>query len=251
MTRPAHQAEGLCQLLINEGLIPWRFPTLAIVGFEHEFSSVLFQQTLASYNLIVFISQNAAEWGISKLVKAGGISTQTKIATVGETTSHAIRQLGFTVDLQPEQDFSSSGLLAMPALQNVAGWRILIVRGEGGRELLAEVFQQRGAQVDSWPVYRRILPEIDPEPTLSALKENRIHIIIATSIAILENLQTSLASFPEAWVTLNRLPLVVVSERVEQWASRSGWQGKIQIAASARDHDLMEGIKRSVSVLQQ
>ena len=57
--------------------------------------------------------------------------------------------------------FDSEALLAHPDLTIAAAARVLIVRGDGGRELLQETFARRGAVVETREVYRRVRPIVD------------------------------------------------------------------------------------------
>ena len=83
------------------------------------------------------------------------LPAQQRYWAVGERTAQVLEAAGLDVE-RPERDMSSEGLLALPGLKQVQGQRTLIVRGEGGRQLIAETLRARGASVDSLCCYRRV-----------------------------------------------------------------------------------------------
>ncbi|WP_296815495.1 uroporphyrinogen-III synthase [Thiobacillus sp.] len=58
----------------------------------------------------------------------------------------------------------SEAVLALPQLQAVAGRQVVIVRGVGGRALMADTLRARGADVHFMECYRRTCPHADPAP---------------------------------------------------------------------------------------
>ena len=91
-------------------------------------------------------------------------------AAIGQGTVRALAAHGVHGCIAPEQRFDSEALLALPELQaeRVAGQRVLILRGDGGRELLAETLSARGALVDLVSCYRRLPPSDGLQPLLTA-----------------------------------------------------------------------------------
>src|SRR5699024_2238767 len=73
---------------------------------------------------------------------------------VGEATAAEIRAAGLTPEY-PTHGFNSEAVLALPCLAQVAEKRILICRGEDGRDWLATRLRERGADVDILSFYRR------------------------------------------------------------------------------------------------
>jgi uroporphyrinogen-III synthase len=154
------------------------------------------------------------------------------IGAVGRATARRLEALlGRPPELLPAGRFDSEGLLALERLRAVAGERILIVRGAGGREKLAETLRARGAAVDYLEVYRRVLPPL-PE-RLPDFTAGEIDVVTTSSGEVLENL---LALLPQALhPALKRLPLLVVSERSQMRARELGFSGPILLADSAHD----------------
>jgi uroporphyrinogen-III synthase len=243
VTRPAHQAEPLCRLIEGAGGRAIRFPVLAIAAPLDMQPALATVQGLAHYNLAIFISPNAVELGLDLIAAQGGIPPGLRLAVVGEGSGRTLRaRLGRGPDLQPAQRFDSEALLALPALQQVAGWRIAIFRGDGGRELLGQTLRGRGATVDYVEVYRRERPDSDPTALAAQLAQGAVDIVTVTSSEGLRNL-LELAGADNA-ARLRQLPLVVVSERTAALAKELGFSQPARIAALASDAGLVEAVAR-------
>lgn len=241
VTRPAHQAERLCQLIGAAGGHAIRFPVLAIAPPLDAQPARALVRRLAQYDLALFVSPNAVELGLDLIESQGGLPPGLRLAVVGEGSARALRaRLGRGPDMQPTERFDSEGLLALSALQQVAGWHIAIFRGDGGRELLGETLRQRGATVDYAEVYRRVRPAPDRAALSVQLHEGAVDVVTVTSSEGLRNL-LELAGADNA-VRLRRLPLVVVSERTAELARALGFLQPARIAAQASDEGLVEAL---------
>jgi uroporphyrinogen-III synthase len=180
ITRPVDQAKNLSQLIEAAGghVIP--FPLIEIVPLVDytQFNQVI--SNIQQYDWAIFISSNAVENGIPKLIKQG-IPKQLKFAAIGPTTAKALFNHGIQETLIPESRFDSESLLSLPEMHDMQGKKVLIVRGVGGRELLADTLKARGAQVIFAECYRRINPQKDCSVLEQAWNENRLHSIVVTS----------------------------------------------------------------------
>lgn len=230
VTRPAHQAEPLCELLEARGARPIRFPVLAIAPPADVESARARLARLAEYHRVVFISVNAVEQAAALL---GGLPENLPAAVVGRASARALREHGVAAVLQPAAGADSEALLALPELRAVAGRRILIVRGEGGRELLADTLRGRGATVEYAEVYRRVCPVVDPTVLPALWREQRVDAVTATSNETLGNLY-QLAG-PAGRDLLRTTALVVASPRAADLAAELGWTAPVRVAASAED----------------
>ena len=105
-------------------------------------------------------------------------------------------------------------------MQQLAGKRVLLVCGEGGREVLGETFAARGATVERAELYRRALPEADAAPLLAAWAEGSLHAVTATSSEGVANLLLLLGQAGAA--RLRETPLFVPHPRVAEAARRHG-----------------------------
>ncbi|MGM0595333.1 MAG: uroporphyrinogen-III synthase [Pseudomonadota bacterium] len=229
----------MCDRIEAAGGRAVRFPLLQIhdTGDSAAVDSVLAE--LAQFQIAIFVSPNAVHYGLPALERHGGPSPQLKLAAVGRGTARALEgALGRGPELLPETRFDSEGLLALPGLQQVAGKRILILRGNGGRELLGATLQERGARVDYAEVYRRARPAADAaEPRWL----ERSDIITLTSSEALENL-VALTPPPERPVLFAK-PLVVVSERAAKLARELGFRQRPWLVPRAGDEEILAALQ--------
>lgn len=230
VTRPQQQAANLIQLIEQHGGQAIGFPTLEIVPIVNDTVKEQFEN-LKSYQWLIFISANAVNFAVAANNGKIGHFTQSKIAAVGKATAKALENAGLTVDLVPETGFNSEALLAMPALEQVQNQHILIIRGVGGRETLAEELKKRGAKVDYWEVYQRKIPQIDAAPVVDLLKRQQLNWLTVTSSEALQNLLIMLETDKSL---LFNVPLVVISERIKEIAEAIGFK-KIVISSSPDD----------------
>ncbi len=213
VTRPAHQADELATAIEKAGGEAIRFPVIQIIGRNPE----IVAQELASVpnpDIVIFVSRNAVEYGLPA-VRA----CDAAIAAIGPTTRAAIEASGVAVAISSDRGFDSAQLLAHPALKDVRDKSIIIVRGESGRELLADTLKKRGADVGYLSAYRREI-RLAPQDEIDALdkriRNNTIDCITVMSVETLKNLlqQLPLTSLEP----LRQARLVAPGERVIQTA---------------------------------
>lgn len=192
------------------------------------------------HDLILFISANAVRYGLPILQQRGeGCLARVRMGAVGRQTASCLQQAGFPPDLMPEH-FNSEGLLALPELQEMAGKHVLIVRGQGGREMLADGLRQRGATVDYLECYRRCLPRADYKEILAQGRAGEIDVIVTTSNEGLEN-------FVRLCGSLNwpfSLALVVASQRGKKLASRLGFKGAIMVLDEVSNAGILKALQQ-------
>lgn len=239
VTRPEQQAEPLCRLIEQHGGVALRCPTLRIAE-PHDWTPALtFFDRLADYQLAIFTSVNAVARAWPLIEQRGGFPPRLEIAAIGPASARSLEQQGVTHCLRPAQGFTSEALLALPRFQNVAGQRILIMRGEGGREWLAETLAGRGAQVDCAEVYRRERPAQDAGALLEHWERGLIGAVTITSVESLENLFAMLGTAGQPY--LRDTPLVVVSARIQQDAAERGCR-HLLLAREASDDALLTAL---------
>ncbi|NCF10153.1 MAG: uroporphyrinogen-III synthase [Gammaproteobacteria bacterium] len=240
VTRPRHQAEALCGLLADAGAEPIRFPAITIAPPTDPTAADAVIDDLDAFDLAIFISANAVEQGVAAVRRRRAWPEALAIASIGAATARALEAHGLTPAVRPAQRFDSEALLEHPALQAVSGHRVVIFRGEGGRELLAETLRGRGAEVIYAEVYRRALPDVDPAPLIDRWRAGEVDVAVITSIEGLENLCTLMG--PEARPLLQATPLVVASDRVLQQAHQLDVGATALVAESSSDQGLFEAV---------
>jgi uroporphyrinogen-III synthase len=141
---------------------------------------------------------------------------------VGAATAAILDDYGLPVHC-PERGDDSEALLALPQLQQVLAAacppRVLILRGEGGRELLAECLRGQGVAVDYLSLYRRLLPHYPPGALAERVRAERLNGLVVSSGQGFSHL---LELAGEHWPSLARLPLFVPSPRVAEQARAAG-----------------------------
>jgi uroporphyrinogen-III synthase len=228
VTRPRDQAAQLARSIEQAGGIPLLFPLLDITAVQD--TRELNQQIsrLAQFDLAIFISPNAVNYGIAAIRAVSKIPQTLRIATVGQGSAKALRELGIADVIAPTAHFDSEGLLALPELQNVAGWQVMIFRGESGRELLGETLNARGAMVEYATCYRRSKPQLDASVLLAAAPDA----ITVTSSEALGYLWQLLNQSDRK--ALRNTPLFVPHARIAGLARDQGW-AQVQVTASGDD----------------
>jgi uroporphyrinogen-III synthase len=237
VTRPREQARGLCESLERLGARPFLLPVMEIVALPESDAIRQSLTRLTDFDLLVFVSVNAVDH-FARLTgrwKWPGM----RVAAVGRATEKRLRELGVTVQLRPSGRSDSDGLLALPELQGVGGWRVLIVRGQGGLQKLAQVLQERGALVDFLELYRRALPDRENVAGLLANWHEQVQLVTLYSRESLDNLVAMLGD--GGLPLLLRTPLLTVSERVADAARAIGMQ-RIRVADSAEDEAMLEAV---------
>lgn len=242
VTRPAHQAGPLMQRLKLAGARPIALPVIDIVAAPVTAALQHCMDQLDSYQLVIFISTNAVDHGL-EVIEQAGKSLHCPVAAIGRSTATRLQLKGIEVALQPDSGFNSEALLSHDALQvdKLHGRHILIVRGEGGREVLADTLRQRGAQVDYAEVYRRQRPRPDTSEVLALWRNQQIQIVTVTSNEALKNLYHILNK--SARELLLATPLVVPGERCGELARQTGFE-TILTAANATDQAMLDTIQQ-------
>lgn len=243
VTRPAHQAAQLRELIEARGGKAVLFPVLDIA--EPEDTSALFQiiDRLDEFDIAIFISANAVTQGLSLILTDRALPPHLKIATVGMRSAKELEQFGLCADICPAEKFNSEGLLALDEMQDVRGKNIVIFRGEGGREFLADTLSRRGAHVEYAEVYRRAKPQVDPKELRRPLERGEIDVVTVTSNEGLRNL-FELAG-PRGQAQLRKTPLVVISARMVELARELGFEHAPTVSREACDEALAEAIVRA------
>ncbi|MFC5480915.1 uroporphyrinogen-III synthase [Massilia suwonensis] len=164
ITRPRAQADGLAQAVTALGRTPVLLPLLEIAPLadQSQLSTVL--AGLDGYALVAFVSPNAIDAAFAHVAHW---PRQVAIAVLGEGSRMALARHGLDASnatilgpLDPTRS-DSENLLASLDLAQLAGKRVLIVRGESGRELMADGFRAAGAEVTVVAAYRRSVPALD------------------------------------------------------------------------------------------
>lgn len=241
VTRPQAQAAPLAEAIAAAGGTPLVFPLLEISPAADLQPLAEAAALLADYVLAVFISPNAVDYALPALLARGPWPAGLTPAAVGQGTVRALAAHGITGCIAPTERFDSEALLELPALaaDRVAGQRVAIFRGDGGRELLADTLRERGATVDCIPCYRRSGPSDGVAPLLAAWRAGRLDALTVSSSEGLRHLVDLLDTDGRAW--LQNTPVFVPHARIAENARALGLSNII--LTDAADAGILAGLR--------
>lgn len=255
VTRPRGQAKNLAQRIMQAGGQTTLFPLLEISPVLDPQSLYALIARLHEFNLAIFVSPNAVRYGMEAIITASNavsssqlsspgffpladgsdisnkaeghanVSTKQynalpatlKIATVGQGSVRALRDYGVTHVIAPQDRFDSEALLALPELKQTAGWRVVIFRGNGGRKLLGDTLNARGAEVEYATCYQRAKPHQDTSMLIAA-NPDAITVTSSEALGYLWDMLDSTAK-----KQLAAVPLFVPHARIAETAHNLGW----------------------------
>lgn len=238
ITRPAHQAATLADAVRAKGGHAILFPTIEIVAPHDLQPFFAVGDRLEAFDLAVFVSPNAVTRAFDLLLARRPLPARLTIAAIGDATVSALKQRGIREVIAPAHSFDSEALLALPAFQALAGKRVAIFRGQGGRELLGETLTARGAQVQYAECYRRAVPALSPAPLHEAWARGALHAVVATSSIGLGNLVRMVGEAAAA--NLRATPLFVPHPRIAGNAFEQGFSEVI--VTGAGDEGILDSL---------
>ena len=234
VTRPLRQAAVLAARIAALGGMPIIWPAIVILPPPDRAPLERAHAQLSQYDIAIFVSANAVEFGAPPL--RTWPSTIVTYAP-GPGTAEALAAAGIAGALVPTTSFDSEGLLELPTLADVTGKRVVIFRGEGGREFLGSTLRSRGATVDHVPCYRRVAPQSGADGLVEAMREGRAHALTLTSSEGLDNL---IAAVGEAGRSLiARWPVFAAHPRIAERAREHGLRA---VETAGGDAGLLAGV---------
>ncbi|MCQ4234295.1 uroporphyrinogen-III synthase [Pseudomonas stutzeri] len=222
LTRPAEECAALAATLAEAGIDSASLPLLAIEPLPETAEQRATILELDRYCAVVVVSKPAARLALELLDRYWPQPPfGQRWFSVGAATGAILADYGLDVSW-PQTGDDSEALLALPQLAEalaVPAPKVLIVRGEGGREFFAETLRARGVQVDTLELYRRCLPEYPPHALMDLVEAQRLNGLVISSG---QGLQSLHALAGAAWPDLLELPLFVPSPRVAEMARQLG-----------------------------
>lgn len=238
ITRAAHQAQALIDLVRAAGGEPIAFPTLEIQDVADQAALNALIDRLDSFDLAIFISPNAVAKAMNLIRARRALPARLAVAAIGRGSARELRRCGIAEVIAPATRFDSEALLELPALRDVAGKSVVIFRGEGGRELLGDVLAQRGARVEYAECYRRARPQSATGDLLRRWSRNEIAAVTVTSGASLRNLYDMLGKLGCQWLKMT--PLFAPHPHIADVAHQLGVQTVVVTAPG--DEGLVAGL---------
>jgi uroporphyrinogen-III synthase len=239
VTRPAGQGAALAAAIRAAGGEALECPILEIrpLAVEHAVLSRLLQHSTNA----VFVSTNAVSSALAAVRDAGLVwPPALRCLAVGDATREALRRAGLDAESGEGAAMNSEELLCHPALVSVQGQGVVIFKGEGGRQLIAEELRARGARVQECALYRRVLPHGAADLLGSLLGERQVNAFLASSGETFVNLLGLLDRMPAGKVPAEAC-FVVPGERVAAEA-RQRVTAPVVTARNASDVAMLEAL---------
>lgn len=244
ITRPPGQAGKLNTLISEHGGVPIPFPLIAIAPLDDY--GVFEQQLprLKDCDWAIFISSNAVQNAMPRLLtKLGEIPANLRFAAIGPMTAAELVQYGVTDTLTPDSRYDSESLLALPEMQAMASCKIMIFRGVGGREVLADTLKQRGAEVEFAECYQRVNPQHDAG-VLAALWQNKqLDAVVVTSSEAMRHLLDIAENGTAAWI--KNIILCVNHARIAELPQQLGL--RVAVADAPGDEAMLQCLIKALS----
>ena len=250
VTRPEGQGHNLLEAIHQAGGRASSFPLLDIEPVTDTLRQAEIRQQIQDldhYQIAIFISSNAARYGLRWIDQYWPqFPVGIDIVAIGPSTAAALKQLPVKIH-SSSMGMLSEDILRLPVLREVAGKKIALFRGVGGRELLADTLRQRGADVDYIETYQRRAAERTSEDLLDILSGEGINVLTVTSGQILDSLCQLIDSKSSR---IYSMPLLVPSGRIGDKARAAGFE-KVFCASGATDDAIVEGLAVIADELEQ
>ena len=226
-TRAELQAKAFSLALIEAKHTSIECPAMTISPIDSE------QLELAGFDVIIFVSQNAAHFARPHITPAWR-----NVFAVGAATKAALPD--FVKAHYPPQDFSTAGLLAMQELTQVANKKIAIICGANTKPDLGLELTARKAEVTTFSIYKRTLcassiakiqqlPDIDIITSFSAESLRLLNGIIIKA----------------QMNSLKSKPLIVVTKKMMTLALELGFSGEVYLAKDATVAAMLTAIREA------
>ena len=234
VTRPQRQAAVFAAKIGALGGVPIVWSAIVILPPPDRGPLGRAHATLDRYDIAIFVSANAVEFGAPP---TGTWPSHLVVYAPGPGTAETLASAGIPDAHVPATSFDSEGLLELPELADVTDKRIVIFRGEGGREFLGNTLRARGASVDHVPCYRRVAPQTGADGLIEALREDRAHALTLTSSEGLDNLVAAVG--PAGCDLIRRVPVFAAQPRIAERAREHGLRA---IETAGGDAGLLAGL---------
>ncbi|QTF06739.1 uroporphyrinogen-III synthase [Brenneria izadpanahii] len=242
VTRPSPAGEQLVARLRKLGYSAYHSPLIEFSpgGELAQLPSMLAR--LRPGDLLFALSRHAVDYADPLLTRRGaGWPQNLSYYAIGRTTALTLHKVSARHVAYPSERETSESLLQLPELQYVNGKHALLLRGNGGRELLGDTLTERGAKVSYCECYQRCPVHYDGLEQSRHWQQAGIDRLVITSGEMLQRIYTLVPDYYRASWLLD-CQLIVVSERLAIQARQLGWRN-IRIADNADNDALMRALQ--------
>ncbi|WP_105102763.1 uroporphyrinogen-III synthase [Microbulbifer pacificus] len=250
ITRPAHQSDGFRHRLQARGAQVDCIPLLEIAPITEGDDAQAIRNLVMDFDQFdhaIFVSQNAVRYAFDWLDDFWPQLPQgPRYYAIGAATARAIRARGANPENSAQESgegtMDSEALLTLPELQNPRGERVVIFRGQGGRTLIGDTLQARGARLDYCELYQRRLPA-DGTAQLRAYDQFPDAITVHSG-ETLDNLAAALTTSGRR--QLLQCTLICPSQRVAACARELGF-ARARAATNAGDDAMLGALEAALA----
>lgn len=242
VTRPLEQAGSLCRRIEAAGGTAIRFPVLAIAPAPDPAQLEAIVPRLDEFDLAFFVSPNAIHHALEFVLARRAWPAGLRVATVGKGSERVLLERGFRDPVVPQDGFDSESVLALPEFSAgaIRGRKVLIFRGDGGRDLIRDTLRERGAHVEYVTCYRRYCPKLDPAILLQPAAHGKLDGLLLTSSEGVRNLCSMFGA--EDLRVLQAVPVFASHARIAAEAREAGFA--VVIETPAGDEGLLQALTR-------
>lgn len=232
ITRPREQSAALKAAIESRGGRAILFSVLEIVEASDLAPINALIDRLDEFDIAVFISPTAVDKAMNLIRARRELPAKLLKACIGRASLREMRAFGVEDAIAPAAQFDSEHLLELAEFNNVAGKRVVIFRGDGGREWLGDELTRRGAAVEYAECYRRVRPNVDAGPLLHGWARGEIDAVTVMSSESLHNLYDLIGKLGQQW--LKKTALFVPHARIAD-SARSLGLARIHVSAPGDD----------------
>lgn len=227
ITRPSGQESYLRNACERRGLTVSHLPAVQIVPIIDNGS---LQHHTRKADVVLFTSVNSVRYAQAVLPLKN-----TCVHAIGQATAQALTECGQTLEIQPQSPYNSEAYLQQ--LSGGSPGKLLIIKGQGGRQLIHDQLSQRGWSVSQCDVYSRVLPKTDPQRLDAVFAIQPPDIVSVSSNEGLQNLVVLASQYKHILLSL---PLIVNSERCARLARELSFVRPALLASCAGDDAQLE-----------
>ena len=244
ITRPIEQADYLSRLILDNDGISVKFPTIDIQPLDKTKELIANFNNIKDSDILIFISRNAVRVAVDRFITDINMFKNIKIIGVGSGTMGELEKSNFKNIIYSEQS-DSEGVLNLSDMQSekIKSKKIFIIRGVGGRELLVKGLKERGADVECIEIYKRCLTKYNKNQLDKLWYKRKPDAAIVTSNDILDNLTNILEDDKKQLLST---PLIVMSDRIAEYARNIGFISKISIVKEKSDDGIFQCLLKLV-----
>ncbi|MYB35751.1 MAG: uroporphyrinogen-III synthase [Gammaproteobacteria bacterium] len=218
--RPSPQGDKLVEEIRRIGAEALHFPVVKTVPPESHEGLDQALLDIERFGMVIMVSVAAARSVLTRMRSLGlNLPLSTLVCSVGPVTSQVLRDCGIRVDIEPENEFTSEGLLESLRHIELSGKHIAIFRGQEGREKLTRDLEKAGATVLPVMSYRRQITDRPFDEVIQAWKSRGFDVVIITSHNILDALLELLGSKHSHLIETTRV--LAISPRIANYCRQN------------------------------